>query len=159
MGATPTQGLPEVFKALDGLAGFNNFTVGNDAEISEIINKVQSVDGAMAAAEFSGLTIDCGGSCDGKHVGDVQSIRFVLTAQGSKTGEVPFTSLGLPSVGFLPQGGTLDVGLNWSINVGVVADGSGLRLDRRRLTLTSSCSSRRSRCEPIPSPSTSVPWS
>ena len=139
LGAIPTQGLEDVFAGLAGLGGFGSFTPGNDAAVSVITERIRSVDMALGGTnqdQLSNIDIACG-ECTS--IGDVTSIRFRVTVQGDKTGAVPFTSLGLPSIGFLPRGGTLDVGLGWTVDVGIVADAQGCGWSQRLGTPTSSC--------------------
>ena len=65
---------------------------------------------------------------DTDKVKDLTSIELSLIHGGSQSGKIDFTSLGLPSLGFLKDAQKIDVNLSWSVNVRLITDGSGLVL-------------------------------
>lgn len=149
LGADPTQGVDGLFGGLDGLDQFSDLP-GPDAPVSAVTTKVQQVDDALGAGEqLSAPILDCAGSCDGKKVSDITSLRVRLTIGSGpdpKTGEKQFEDLELDSLSnFLPKdAGELKVRLRWQINVDLVADVSGLKIegaaDKPELSLTATVS-------------------
>ncbi|HEX2382370.1 MAG TPA: calcium-binding protein, partial [Acidimicrobiales bacterium] len=129
LGADPTHGIPGVFEQLSGLSQFAGFNADDDQTAQVITDKINAVDGALDHVDLSD-PVYCGGTCNkDTKVADVTSIQFRVSATDDRPpGEVSFTSLGLPSMSFLPKGGKLTVDLNWSVNVDVIADANGLRM-------------------------------
>ena len=149
LGADPTRGVGNLFSGLDGLNQFAGMP-GPDAPASDVEDKVEQVDDALGAGDqLSVQTLDCGGSCAGKDVKDITSLRVRLTIGSGPdpvTGEKAFEDLSLDSLtNFLPKdAGNLKVGLRWQINLDLVADESGLRIegasDKPELALTATIS-------------------
>ena len=111
-------------------------------------DKVGAVDGALGGGKLLDAVFTCGSAAcqlddtkpDPSKVKDITEISFRLAIGGSDEDTIPFTSLGLPSIGFLPDDGDLKVNLSWSVDVRIVADADGLRLapapgDTKELTL------------------------
>jgi Ca2+-binding RTX toxin-like protein len=130
LGGSPGSLLPGLFDALGPLGGFNNFAPTDEQTIKDIDDKLNQVDGLLTAGDLVDRQYTCGDSpcaLDTK-VPFLTSLSFRLTVSGSKVDDIDFTSLGLPSMGFVPGGGKLRVDLSWSVNVKFIADANGLRL-------------------------------
>ena len=131
LGGAPGSLVSNVFSELGPLSGFNNFSPGDEDLVRVVADKVDAIDSALGGNKLTG-TYTCGSSpCvpDTDKVKDLTSIELNLSHSGSQSGEIDFTSLGLPSLGFLPNDAQkIKVDLSWSVNVRLITDGSGLRL-------------------------------
>ena len=90
-----------LFSGLDALGQLATMP-GPDAPVTEVATRVQQVDDALGAGEqLSDPILDCGGSCDGKKVADIVSLRVRLTIGSGPdpvTGEKAFDDLSLDSL-------------------------------------------------------------
>ena len=148
LGGEPGSLIADLFEELDPLGGFANFNPGDEDPASVVSDKVSAVDGALGGGKLLDAVFTCGSAAcqlddtkpDPSKVKDITEISFRLAIGGSDEDTIPFTSLGLPSIGFLPDDGDLKVNLSWSVDVRIVADADGLRLapapgDTKELTL------------------------
>ena len=118
-----------LFNNLGPLSGFANFNPGDDDLVRVVADKVDAVDSALGGNKLTGIYTCAHLRSDTDKVKDLTSIELSLIHGGSQSGKIDFTSLGLPSLGFLPKDAQkIDVNLSWSVNVRLITDGSGLRL-------------------------------
>ena len=121
-----------MFDALGPLGGLNGFSPGDDDKVQVVIDKVEGIDSALGGDKLLDRIYTCGAAgCDpdSNKVKDITAIELRLAIGGSKNGDIDFSSLNLPSLGFLPKNAQkLHVDLSWSTNVRLIADANGLHL-------------------------------
>ena len=138
LGGGPGSLVPGVFNALGSLSGFNGFTPADDAFVKAIDDKVNQVDASLTGDNnFPDRVYMCGATAckldtsqpDASKVASLTSVDLRLSVGSSASGDINFTSLNLPSIGFIPKDAQkLHVDLSWSMNVRLIADANGLRL-------------------------------
>jgi Ca2+-binding RTX toxin-like protein len=132
LGGAPGGLLSGVFDALGPLAGFDNFSPIATDKVKVVDDKVNDVDNALGSGQLVDRVYTCGSApCQltTDTVDKLTAIQLRLAVGGSSSGDIDFTSLGLPSLRFLPKGAKqLHVDVSWSANVKLIVDGDGLRL-------------------------------
>jgi Ca2+-binding RTX toxin-like protein len=117
LGGTPGSLVEDLFTKLD-LSALDGVTAADADEPSQVAAVFDDIDG-MSATLMCGA-VEC---TDATHnVVDISAIDLVLDLTDSKGDDTThsFTSLNLPSLGFLPQGaGHLDIDLTWTLKIGL----------------------------------------
>ncbi len=129
LGSEPGTLVGGLFGDLDGFPAVEAINVGPDDLVEALDLEVEEAFGAAVAHT---RTYDCGGTpCvpSTNKVSELTEMRVHLTITGdAPTTDIPFTSIGLPSLGFVPEDAELNVDLGWTLNATLIADAEGLQL-------------------------------
>lgn len=131
LGDAPASLADDLFAELDDLSGFNGITANADDLIEVVVGKIDAISGPAGSGWLPVRTFMCGNvecvpSTD--VVSALTSIRLGLSLSGSETTDFAFDDIGLPSLGFIPEGQILQAELAWTITATLVADTEGLTL-------------------------------